>query len=755
MYIVKAKFLLIVSTLLIVLFISLSNVYALEINLTYDPTEPGGVDPCEIEVTTCSGGEDKTPQLTAIVEAVAGYYESIIKDDLEVDMTYYWLDPALGAPDALVLERNLDGKIIRSRIRISSNLNYFYDSSPSSDMEFNMRPKLLRTLRADEFTEAFMGEAQEFYEIAYNGRESSPQSLDLVTVVFHEMGHALGVSNDVNTACDQDNDPYYHLDPDFDGVSEFDAKAFEFVTFDEDLMMDVIQFDCAHLAIGGINSCKPEGQEDQTVGEIFDEPSTVEGLTVGQCAAHQSLFWQGPYPQSRAKPSINDILVMQQGGNWENIDLPRIYSSESGDWSDNATWFSNQVPNEYDDVFIVNQLPLFEITEIEVDTDRFAKSIYISDENHLAITENKLHVLGPVTIAGPNSTTGPLRPIIEPNGEPPIGIEGPFSTVFVEPGGNLTAFELTVEDGARFEIESSGQANIGKTFNDGVIRGHGTFNTWLLENTRIIFADGNLTIAIPETDPDDTLGIGNPVLDLDGSSFWGDPLARIDATEGNLVFDGEIDAYVKAAILVGAGRSIHFTQGWSQGQAALNVPQHKLVLEGGVTGATIIGNSTLQGKVEVNGIGVFSSPVVFSSSPFVDLNIGGLTPGLEHDQLQFEQHVTFAGTLSLSFVDGYSPGFQDTIVLATYPDHTNEFVTVTGVDLNLGLEGGLKLFLQYQATQLSLYVGLDGGDPGQANCNGQTVAQQAAIHGGMNNAAAFHGFNSVKAFQDAIQGFCE
>jgi hypothetical protein len=46
------------------------------------------------------------------------------------------------------------------------------------------------------------------------------------------------------------------------------------------------------------------------------------------------------------------------------------------------------------------------------------------------------------------------------------------------------------------------------------------------------------------------------------------------------------------------------------------------------------------------------------------------------------------------------------------------------------------------------------GTPGKANCNGQSVSALARQYGGLNNAAAALGFDSVKALQGAIQDFC-
>ena len=127
-----------------------------------------------------------------------------------------------------------------------------------------MRPKLARTVPDSEVIEAFTGSAPEVYEVAYNGKEIDPQSRDLLTIVLHEMAHALGISSDVSTACDEaDNPPFYFVDPDFDDSFALGVKAFEFI---DDGMP---AFDCAHLALGGINSCKPPEQQDETVGRYI------------------------------------------------------------------------------------------------------------------------------------------------------------------------------------------------------------------------------------------------------------------------------------------------------------------------------------------------------------------------------------------------------------------------------------------------------------------------------------------------------
>jgi hypothetical protein len=722
------------------------------------------VDPCTSETVegvevplyqACRGPGntflDRTPDLAAIMGAVAKHWEHIIRDDHSILIRYAWLDPALGAPDALIVQRDASGRPTESRIRISVNLSFFYDQNPLTDEGFDMRPRLYRTTHPAEQVEAFreaLGEPLEVLEVGYHGFGSGN---DLWSIVAHEMGHALGLASVAASACDPADDPYFDVPGGLIGGYSLGIKGYEFNVTDDDGVVIGTQVDCNHLALGGINECKPPGQEHLPVTQIFNDPSTLPGLTVGECASHQALMWQGQFPLARSKPSIVDILVVRQAGNWQNIRLPRNYALAAGNWHDNANWIGNRVPDAETDAYIVNRLPMFFVTEIDVTANAESANVFVSDENRLRLTNATLKVWDTLVAAGPATTRGPLRPPPPPPAGDDEAAPGPVTTVHVAAGGNLEAFDMVVEPGARLLLDAANaKANIGELLNAGTISGRGEIRIGAeLQNTRLIFAsEGTLTFFTPPADE----VIAVPVLDLDGPGAFGSNLAAIRAIEGDLVFDGIIANPVRAGITVGPGRSIALPKGWTQGSSGLAT--HRLLLDGGVDGATIAGPSTLLGRTTVNGLGRFDGNLTLGTAAAMQLGIGGLVPVAEHDQVAVTQQATLGGSLMLAFTGGFQPAFTDAFTLMTYAGRTGEFEVVEIANLEALLEGGISFTVTYGPTTVVLAVGLQGGEPGSPNCTGQTASTQAAIHGNINQAASHHGFPSVKAFMDALNAFC-
>jgi 2-hydroxy-3-keto-5-methylthiopentenyl-1-phosphate phosphatase len=86
-----------------------------------------------------------------------------------------------------------------------------------------------------------------------------------------------------------------------------------------------------------------------------------------------------------------------------------------------------------------------------------------------------------------------------------------------------------------------------------------------------------------------------------------------------------------------------------------------------------------------------------SASSF-NVELGGLTPGTGHDQLNVAGVATLAGTLNVSLVGGFMPSPGDTFTVMTFASQSGTFSTVNG----LSLGGGMFLRAVYNPNDLTL-----------------------------------------------------
>lgn len=649
---------------------------ALDIVAVFDPGLAETLNPCDpdpnsqLDAPLAACGH--TPDLVRIVEAAAAHWESIIRDDHTLVLRYGWLAPSGGTlPDAKVIEVDGAGRPVVGRLRIPPNSSWYYDQTPDTDEEYPMRPKLLRTMRQEEVDDAIDGEPIEIFEVAYNGMNTSI-STDLLSTVLHEMGHVLGyadnvISADPNPACTE-NELRVAVPPEIAGAAGVALNGFS----DEQGSRD-----CAHLALGGIKSCRfAPGPGEDPASNSSTDPSTTPGIRLHECFEHQALMWQGFLPGRRVRPGLAEIGGLATAADWRDLHLPRSYLRRTGFLDQSQTWLGGRVPGPDDPVFVVRQAESSEVSVLRVRQDAGIASLYVADSDRVAVQEGRLAVRELTTIAGPGSEAGPLRP--QP-GTANGSIVAPTvdATIRVRTGAVLVSQEGVVEPGARLDMRG-GRARFVRLENRGVLVGNGRVE--LVDRLRsealVIARGGTLTIAT-DTPPDGSITLMPPRLDLDGGETFGATAASLRAEEGDLMIDGVLSDPLHAHVVVGPGRSITFTSGWEQPFSTR--PQHLLHLVGTSPQAEIRGDSRLGGRVVVDGLGRFVGDLTLAPSARVELQATG-QPG-QGDLVIVTGRAVLAGTLTLGFAAGFVPAAGNEIPLMTYAAHEGAFSAVEMPDL--------------------------------------------------------------------------
>jgi hypothetical protein len=116
---------------------------------------------------------------------------------------------------------------------------------------------------------------------------------------------------------------------------------------------------------------------------------------------------------------------------------------------------------------------------------------------------------------------------------------------------------------------------------------------------------------------------------------------------------------------------------------ALNVTISLLNLQGGsLTGkGSYFGNLYNSGIINPGnsaGILTINGTYIQDSLGVIQIELGGLAPGAQFDQLKVNGNATLDGELRISYFNGFIPVAGNSFLIITYQSHTRNFKTVTG-----------------------------------------------------------------------------
>ncbi len=178
--------------------------------------------------------------------------------------------------------------------------------------------------------------------------------------------------------------------------------------------------------------------------------------------------------------------------------------------------------------------------------------------------------------------------------------------------------------------------------------------------------------------------IAQGTLTGDSASFGTGPITV--ASGASIIFQQNVNGAFSSPIsgmggLVKSGSGSLTLTGNNSYSGGTIINAGKLVNNGSVAGpVTITSNGTLGGGGTINGNVVSSGLVAPGNSPGIltingdymmnpdsvlEIEVGGLTPGIDHDLVQVTGTATLGGTVTFPLINGFVPNFNDEITFLT------------------------------------------------------------------------------------------
>jgi len=262
------------------------------------------------------------------------------------------------------------------KIDVDPDRNWFADPTPDEDEEFGVwRQSRVRDATSNEFSTFFNGSPPDILEVGFTAGSleggSAFEKRDMLTMALHEIGHALGLNNELDC--------------------EFELDASQIVG------------ETAALTQAGCVSV-----DDIDLSDPFD---SFQAMT--HIFPPESLMVSGNPPSARVQPSAADILAIAsvESPAWA-VDLRRPEYQGVGAWSETGKWLGDRLPDPEDLVYIRAGNGME--SSVSLDLDAEIGQLILDSGGSLATGANLLNV-GAFATAPPVVALAPAPIIVCPD----------------------------------------------------------------------------------------------------------------------------------------------------------------------------------------------------------------------------------------------------------------------------------------------------------------------------------------------------
>ena len=163
-----------------------------------NPVAPGASFPGGTAATSASTGMVGGGNLTDVFHAAADLWEAAILDDHTVNVHFGWADLRSGVSGTTRTTTTLalPQRVVSAEMLLSDSIAFFADPTPGEHDEYTTVSRPTADLGGGELTVG---------HTLSGARGDAAGRLDLLTIVLHEMGHALGMTGLLQHSTDVDD----------------------------------------------------------------------------------------------------------------------------------------------------------------------------------------------------------------------------------------------------------------------------------------------------------------------------------------------------------------------------------------------------------------------------------------------------------------------------------------------------------------------------------------------------------------------